>query len=201
MRVYAMRTWLLVLLFAVLLALPSSAELVVLTDTFGLRGSDTTWPEHLGAEVLGNPGMSAWRMDYLMTYYPNRFDLTGDTVILALGYDDARRRKPPDIFAWQSSITSIVARAYALGAAMVVVPYLPEAPALQWTLGFYNWGYRSLCAATILPENHPRAPDRDIRCGLLARDFDFFGDNDTWMNDAGHEEFARLVGERLDWTW
>ena len=43
---------------------------------------------------------------------------------------------------------------------------------------------------------HPRAPDRVLWCGMLGGS-DFFGEDDTWMDDAGHEEFARRVRVRL----
>ena len=179
----------------------ANADLVVITDSFGIpngRGGATIgWPEQLDAEVIGNPGRDAWRAVYRMRFYPNRHDFTGDTVVLALGIDEARRGDV-DLMAWQAQMTYLAHQSIALGAERVLIPYLPEPPGpLGWRVSLFNWGYRSLCTA-IPRQSNPRAEALPIWCGMMTFGFDFYGpDNDTHMTQEGHDQFARLLARRL----
>jgi hypothetical protein len=185
---------------AVVLPLAAQAELVVITDSFGIPegrgGAAVGWPEHLGAEVVGQPGWNAWRAAYVLRYYPNRVDFTGDTVVIALGLDEARKGGW-DVFTWQTQITYLVHRSIELGADLVLLPYLPVPPSESWAISLFNQGYRSACQA--IPRNgNTRVDALPIWCGMFTFKYDFFGpDNDTFMSQDGHDRFAELIKQRL----
>jgi hypothetical protein len=187
-------------ILALVLPLTAQADLVVITDSFGIPdgegGATVGWPERLGAEVIGHPGWSAWRALYMLRFYPNRFDFTGDTVVISLGLDEARRGGW-DPLVWQTQITYLVHRSIELGAELVLLPYLPEPRAESWAISLFNWGYRSVCRA-IPRQGNPRVDPLPIWCGMFTYKYDFFGpNNDTFMSQDGHDRFAELIRDRL----
>jgi hypothetical protein len=192
-----MRSILAILL--VFLATTAQAGTWVITDSFGMPsvtgGTEHGWAEQLDATVISSHRVTSWWVVRQLRYYPNRYDFTGDTVIIAFGLDEIESSWDP--FEWTAQLTWTIQQVIAMGAERVFVQQIVVPTGQRtWEHDLLDWGLRAATSA-VPRRGNPRAAPLHIWHGMMIAGLDLFPPGAERMDQAGHDAYAERVRRHL----